>query len=273
MNGPAPVTADSCPRALAGGSWVRRDTFCARVSKFPNQPVHPNCSYRLQTRKEAEFLLSSCEAPTRNLHCCCLGCNLPPARPTSPDPLPHNPEASSRPYLCRETEGGGFPERASQGSVASCSGCPSGACGGPASVGPAVKETLEPPPTRRGGYNLSRAESGPPLRQQQQNCRVEDVDPGPCLLRAGPQSWLPPPWRATIARKAGQRSSLLCLRSACTGLSPPRTMGLHLRPRSDIWPHLEGVSIPTISGVWELGSDGRIEQKEGENRSQAQWSL
>lgn len=57
---------------------------------------------------------------------------------------------------------------------------------------------------------------------------MEYVDPGPCCLQAGPQSWPHlhgEPMEGNTAKKAGRTSSLLSSPSAWTGLSPPRSIG------------------------------------------------
>lgn len=150
---PSPGDSRLCPRPWQGAAGSEETPPVPEFLSSPNQPVHPDCSYRLQTRKRQSSSLSSCEALTRNLHCCCLGCKPAPcsphlSRPTAPQPW----EASGRPLPLQGNRGWGASQRAL---LRLC--CllllrlPLWGLWRPCVGGPAVKETLEPLPTQKRG--------------------------------------------------------------------------------------------------------------------------
>ena len=107
------MTADSALAPARGWLGQKRHFLVPEFLSSPNQPVHPDCSCRLQTRKrQISSLLSSYEALTRDLHCCCLGCKPTPcsphlSRPTAPQPW----EASGRTLPLQGNRGWGAAQR------------------------------------------------------------------------------------------------------------------------------------------------------------------
>lgn len=99
---------------------------------------------------------------------------------------------------------------------------------------------------------------------------MEDVDPGPCLLRAGPQSW-PHLHGGQHSQKSRTEKLLTELALCLDWTQPSQVHGLHLRGPGVTSGHTHRCIYP--HHLWGLGVGEVIEElsrKREKNRSQAQ---